>query len=403
MRPLSILHVVPYYEDAWAYGGIPRLAAAMTRGLARRGHSVTVCTTDAAEAGARLRARRGDGNYEGVRVRVFRNLSNHLAYRWQFFTPVGLRRFLRATAASFDVAHLHACHHLPGAIAASALRRARVPYVLSPNGTAPRIERRRVAKLAFDLTAGRGVLTGASRVLGVTAAERRQFEALGIAASRIRVVPNPIDLREFEPPPDGAAFRAAHGLDGSRTVLYLGKLTPRKGVDVLVRAVATLTDPAVRLVIAGNDMGVEAGLAALARELGVADRVVRVDLLRGRDRLDALAAADVVVYPSRDEIFGLVAVEALLCERPVVVCGDSGCGEIIGTVGGGDIVPFGDSAALARAIASVLADSQTWRARVRMAARRARELFSADRVCGQIEHVYGELVEGRAEAAPRPA
>src|SRR5690348_13199784 len=108
MRPLSILHVVPYYEDAWAYGGIPRLAAAMTRGLARRGHSVTVCTTDAAEAGARLRARRGDGNYEGVRVRVFRNLSNHLAYRWQFFTPVGLRRFLRATAASFDVAHLHA-------------------------------------------------------------------------------------------------------------------------------------------------------------------------------------------------------------------------------------------------------------------------------------------------------
>ena len=72
MRPLSILHVVPYYEDAWAYGGIPRLAGAMTRGLARRGHHVTVCTTDAAEprkffyvlAGSTLApasARRGPG------------------------------------------------------------------------------------------------------------------------------------------------------------------------------------------------------------------------------------------------------------------------------------------------------------------------------------------------------
>ncbi len=401
MRPLSILHVVPYYEDAWAYGGIPRLAAAMTRGLARRGHHVTVCTTDAAEADARLGPSHGGGDYEGVKVRVFRNLSNRLAYRWQFFTPVGLGRFLRASARSFDVAHLHACHHLPGAIAAAALRRARVPYVVSPNGTAPRIERRRVAKLAFDLTAGRRVLPGAARVLGVTAAERRQFEALGIAASRIRVVPNPIDLREFDPPPDGAPFRAAHGLDGARVVLFLGKLTPRKGVDVLLRALAALANPSVRLVIAGNDMGAEASLAALARQLGVTDRIIRVDLLRGRERLHALAAADVVVYPSREEIFGLVAVEALLCGRPVVVCGDSGCGEVIGTIGGGHIVPFGDSATLAEAIASILGDPAGWDGRVRTASGRARDLFAVDCVCAQIEHVYGELMEASAGAAPR--
>ncbi|PYR77296.1 MAG: hypothetical protein DMF86_09590 [Acidobacteria bacterium] len=403
MRPLSILHVVPYYEDAWAYGGIPRLAGAMTRGLARRGHHVTVCTTDAAEPRARLGESRGDTDYEGVTVRVFRNLSNSLAYRWQFFTPIGLGRFLRESADTFDVAHLHACHHLPGAIAAAALRRARVPYVVSPNGTAPRIERRRVAKLAFDLTAGRRMLPGAARVLGVTTAERRQLEAAGVPASRIRLVPNPIDLREFEPAPDGAAFRASNGLDGLRVVLFLGKLTPRKGVDVLLRAFATLTDPALRLVIAGNDMGSGAALAALARRLGVADRLLRVGLLRGRDRLDALAAADVVVYPSRDEIFGLVPIEALLCGRPVVVCGDSGCGEVIGTLGGGHLVPFGESGTLARAIASMLADPAGWDFRARAAAGRARARFAVDAVCAQLEHVYGELVATRADPAPQYA
>ena len=67
---------------------------------------------------------------------MFRNLSNSLAYHLQFFTPMGLRRYMRRAAATFDVAHIHACHNLPGVIAAAELSRAGVPYVVSPNGTA---------------------------------------------------------------------------------------------------------------------------------------------------------------------------------------------------------------------------------------------------------------------------
>src|SRR5262249_57228997 len=86
---------------------------------------------------------------DGVAVRIFPNLSNRLAYHLQFFVPLGLDRYMADHAASFDVAHLHACRNLPGVIAARHLRSAGVPYVLAPNGTAPRIERRRVAKLAL--------------------------------------------------------------------------------------------------------------------------------------------------------------------------------------------------------------------------------------------------------------
>src|SRR5689334_12496695 len=89
---LSILHVVPYYEQAWAYGGIPRVASALARGLARRGHRVTVCTTDACEAGRRLSRAPAPAAADpaGVAVRVFRNVSNSAAYHLQLFTPVGL-------------------------------------------------------------------------------------------------------------------------------------------------------------------------------------------------------------------------------------------------------------------------------------------------------------------------
>jgi glycosyltransferase involved in cell wall biosynthesis len=119
--------------------------------------------------------------------------------------------------------------------------------------------------------------------------------------------------------------------------------------------------------------------------------MVRIGLLRGAERLSALAAADVVVYPSRHEIFGLVAAEALMCGSPVVVSNDSGCGEVIGRVGGGHIVPYGDVETLAGAITSVLADPVMWRRRARAAATRIRELFGAAVVCGQLERVYDEI------------
>ncbi len=388
---MRILHVVPYYEDAWAYGGIPRLASAFARGLARRGHDVTVCTTDAADENSRARAPR---DYEGVTVRVFRNLSNRLAYHYQFFTPIGFARFLRTSASCFDIAHLHACHHLPGAVAASALRRARVPYLLSPNGTALRIERRRLAKLAFDLTIGRRVMPDAARVLAVSRAEHRQLQSAGVPAARVRLVPNPIDEQEFDAAPDGRTFRAAHALGDGPLILFLGKLTPRKGVDVLVRAFVLMNEPSARLVVAGNDMGSGAVIAALARGAGLGDRFVRVGLLRGRERLAALAAADIVVYPSRDEVFGLVPVEALLCGTPVVVSSDSGCGEVIGQLGGGHIVPFGDRDTLAGAIRAILREPAVWRTRAREAGARARQRFASDVVCARLEEVYREVAQG---------
>ena len=111
------------------------MVASLAHGQVQRGHDVTVCTTDAFEAQRRLpdQWRRGDDN---IALRVFPNLSNTLAYHLQFFVPLGLEAYLRRHAGDFDVAHVHGCHNLPGAIAAGCLSRAGVPYVLATHGTA---------------------------------------------------------------------------------------------------------------------------------------------------------------------------------------------------------------------------------------------------------------------------
>jgi glycosyltransferase involved in cell wall biosynthesis len=497
MRALRVLHVTPYFADAWAYGGIPRVAAALAQGLAERGHDVTVCATDACSESTRLTgSERGNrflpwvpaATAPGVVVRVFPNVSNRLAYQ-QMFVPLGLGEYLKRSAGSFDVAHLHACRNLPGVIAARHLRRAGVPYVLAPNGTALRIEHRQLAKRVFDIALGGRVLGDAARVLAVSDAERAQLRSIGIAPDAIRLVANPVDLKEFQTPVTRGRFRHAIGVSGP-LVLFLGRITTRKRLDVLVRAFARLLEgPAeaghyvpsaaghdgpsggrangpsgvgyevpsgaghgaplgagrveplsaghdepsgaghdgplgaeqqarlsagqdvpfgighhvpsgarhhfhsdARLVIAGNDAGSAGAAARLAASLGVRERIVFTGLLRGRERLEALADADVLVYPSQDEIFGLVPLEALLCGTPVIVADDSGCAEIVRGVGGGQIVPLGDVEALTRAINLVLENPARWRAAADRAAVRVRATYAPDVVCADLDDVYRELV-----------
>jgi glycosyltransferase involved in cell wall biosynthesis len=404
LRSLRILHVAPYSGDAWAYGGIPRLVQTLTRGLARRGHHVTLCTTDAGDESSRLQNQADPRSgvraawpliraADNVDVRVFPNVSNRLAYHLQLFLPIGLNRYLSEHARDFDVAHLHACRNLPGAIAARHLHRTGVPYVLAPNGTAPRIERRRLAKQVFDVVMGRRIVEGAARVLAVSHAEQLQFGQLGIESRVVRLVPNPVDLDEFSPSPERGRFRERLGLPGPSAVpvvMFLGKLTPRKRVDVLVRAFARVGDERARLVVAGNDMGTGAELRSLVRVLGLERRTIFTGLIRGRERLEALADASVVVYPSQDEIFGLVPLEALLVGTPVIVAADSGCGEVVGRTGGGQIVPCGDVDRLVRAIDQVLDSPSAWDTEA--AACRIRAAYGGDVVCAELERVYEEMV-----------
>lgn len=111
-------------------------------------------------------------------------------------------------------------------------------------------------------------------------------------------------------------------LRGKRLAISMGRLHPKKGLDILIKAFARslAKDSAWQLVIAGPDqIGIRRELEALAVQLGVADRITWTGMLAGSLKWGAYAAAEMFVLPSHQENFGIVVAEALACGLPVII------------------------------------------------------------------------------------
>jgi glycosyltransferase involved in cell wall biosynthesis len=168
----------------------------------------------------------------------------------------------------------------------------------------------------------------------------------------VTVVPYGIDLARFRPPPRNGV-RANDAVIGS-----VGRLSPEKGLDVLLRAAARLINGGTRLrVVLAGDGPERKRLAQLAERLGISERVdVRGEV--PHEQVPAvLAELDIFVMPSRAEGFGVAALEAQAMELPVVASLVDGLPDVVEDDRTGLLVPAGDPEALADAIARLAGDS----------------------------------------------
>jgi glycosyltransferase involved in cell wall biosynthesis len=181
------------------------------------------------------------------------------------------------------------------------------------------------------------------------------------------------------------------------TAIFAGRLVREKGVDVLLRAFATLADhvPAARLIIAGE--GPER--SELERLIGELDLHARVQLLGNvaHDQMIRVAEpAWVQVVPSRwDEPFGIVAAEAMMQGRAAVVTGTGGLAEIVADGDGGFHTPPGDVPALAAALRRLLSDRELAERFGKAARRRALAHFSEDRFVDRFVSLYERLLQSQ--------
>ncbi|MFD2797259.1 glycosyltransferase family 4 protein [Promicromonospora vindobonensis] len=192
-------------------------------------------------------------------------------------------------------------------------------------------------------------------VVNSAAARDVVVSAVPALGRRTRVVYNGVPGPPASPEPDNDAGPAS----GSAHVVLVGRLSPRKGSDVALEAVARLrrTGRDVRLTLCGSVFaGYEWFEDQLRARADEDDLAGAVQLVGYADPWAWFARGDVVVVPSRVEPFGNVAVQAMLAGRPVVASRTQGLAEIVRDGETGLLVPPGDPAALADAIAALLDD-----------------------------------------------
>ena len=332
---MRILHVVETLSAR--YGGPAVVAAKLCVSLDRAGHQTTIFATDRDYPSGPLlapvdEARDGKLNVEYFPVEVE-------ALCWSN----AMARALSARIAGFDMVHIHGFYRFPQIAAAYYARRHGIPYVVQPHdgldpGTFKRAERR-VVRAVYLKMFGRPQLQQAAALISNSEAERAVAEPFGLTAPTL-VVPNGIDTAEFESLPPRGAFRARHNLGQRPIVLFYGRLTAKKGLDLAVAAFAShlKTYPDSVFVIAGPDNeAFKPNVDRWIAEAGIGDKVIFTGMLTGDERWQVLRDADMFILPSYSEGFSIAVAEAMACRLPVLISNRVKIADLVRAAGAGPV------------------------------------------------------------------
>lgn len=317
----------------WEYpprvvGGIARVVYDLSHTLIKDGHDVTVVTY-----------RDGDVPYfeSDKGVKVYRvdnymiNPNNFIDWVMQLnFNMVAKANEIIAEEGKFDVIH---AHDWLVAYAAKTLKNSyNMPIVATIHATESGRnsgihdeQQRYINDTEWMLTyEAAEVIVNSNYMKGEI---QRLF---GLPYDKINVVPNGVNMTSFNGVERDYIFRRRFAMDNEKIILFMGRLVYEKGVQHLIAAMPKILEGYhdTKLVIAGKG-GMIDELKAQAETLGISQKVYFAGYLSGKDVQKMYKAADISVFPSTYEPFGIVALEAMLSERPVVVSDIGGLNEIV--------------------------------------------------------------------------
>ena len=322
---MRVLNVIQLF-DAQLGGGTVERTLQMSRYLVGQGVACTVLTMEMGLPQERTTT------VDGIEVVSFPCLNR------RFYVPrTSLARVAELVAAA-DVIHLMNHWTVINALVYRAARKQGKPYVICPAGALPVTGRSRLLKYIYNAIIGNAIVRNADCMIAISDNEIGAYLHYGGQAERVALIPNGIDANEFACN-DRMGFLVRHALPDRPIVLFVGRLNPIKGPDLLLRAFLALDQRFAdwQLVLVGPDEGMRAELDSLAWSSGAGERVHFLGFLHGEEKSAAYHAAELLVIPSRQEAMSIVALEAGICGRPVLLTDQCGFSEVE-SAGGGLVV-----------------------------------------------------------------
>jgi glycosyltransferase involved in cell wall biosynthesis len=323
---VKILNVI-FSLDRVTGGGSVERTVQMSRSLVKAGEDCTILTTDIGLTPERIK------ELEGITIVALPCLSQ------RFYVPKFDYNYIQDLVRNADAIHLMSHWSFLNALVYFIARRHNKPYVVCPAGVLLIYGRSRLLKTLYNWVIGRRLIQNAAKHIAITADEIPQFRSYGVSKDSVTIIPNGIDPGEFK---DDKVddFRAKYGLGSVPFILFMGRLDPAKGPDLLLRAFCNARGrlSAYHLVFAGPDLDKSPELRAIVAHYNIGDRVHFLGYVGGLNKSRAYYAADLLVIPSRREAMSIVALEAGITGTPVLMTDQCGFNEL-SEAGGGMVVP----------------------------------------------------------------
>ena len=380
----------------WEYpprvvGGIARVVYDLSKTLLKDGHDVTVVTY-----------REGDAPYfeDDKGVKVYRvdnymiNPNNFIDWIMQLnFNLVAKANELIAKEGNFDVIH---AHDWLVAYAAKTLKNSfNIPIVATIHATESGRNSGIHDETQRYINDTEWMLTyEASEVIVNSNYMKNELQRLfGLPYEKINVVPNGVNLNLFNGVERDYNFRRRFAMDNEKIILFMGRLVYEKGIQHLIAAMPKILNGYhdSKLIICGKG-GMLDELKAEANALGLGQKVYFAGYMNGKDVQRMYKAADIAVFPSTYEPFGIVALEAMLSENPVVVSDIGGLNEIVQHRENGMKTYCGNPNSIADSILELLYDHKLCSDITRKAKNKVRNEYNWSKIAQDTHFTYQKAI-----------
>lgn len=305
---MRILHVTPFYPPS--VGGMEVVVESLSRKLVDAGHQVTVFTSNVPNSIKRE-------TIQGIEIYRFRSWFGPLNNQ---FTPGLFFKLLKER--SYDVVHVHSHVFLSDNMAAVSKVFTQLPMVLTSHGAIPGYRGiKHGIEVVYNTTAGKWTLRAMDRIIAVSPSQADILESLGARRKDIRIIPSAFDPSQFHLDRDSQEFKTKYAVGRRKTILFVGTLIPRKGIEYLIEAVSYSKFKPLLLLVGGEIpgfIGHQKYLEEKTRRFGVEKDVLFLGHFT-REKLEpAYLTSDMFAFPSLIGGLPLVLLEAMFYGKGIV-------------------------------------------------------------------------------------
>lgn len=327
---------------------------------------------------------------------IIKRFNSYIRFR-DYRISFGLLRTLLRDSKNIDIFHSHALRSFQEDIAALVAILKKKKLIITTHGVlyASINYFQHFYKRLYDLTDSylKNKLLDIDYI-AVSKFEIELIKKFGILDEKIHYIPHGIDTNHFKPS-DRTEILEQYNLFDKKIILYVGRISKRKGVDILINTFSKLKNeiPNVYLLIVGSDYGFKNSIEKLIKSQNLKKRIIFLGFIPKTKLPKVYSIANVVVYPSKYEIFGHVILEANACEKVVIASDHWGPKELILNGKTGYLTKYGDIEELKEKIIYVLNNEELQKKMGEFAREYVKKNFSWDINAEKHFKLYQKILE----------